>query len=207
MPDAAQYTLGLVRQHRPRLDRRDPRVRPIPSRHRSVPAHDAVDQMPTTPVTDRFGARTMPWPAIGRSPAAGPPAPATISAPSRSPRRSRRAAARPTRDEQARAAALHRLRRKRAGTELLPAARAPTDFATAGRRSARAWSKPPRAAEYAALQRATQYAHLHPRAGHPRHLARCAASRLRRRARAGTRHGHGPVLRADAGCAARDHAA
>ena len=36
---------------------------------------------------------------------------------------------------------------------------------------------------------------LHARADHPRHLARRAASRLHRRARAGARHGHGPVLR------------
>ena len=62
-------------------------------------------------------------------------------------------------------------------------------------------------AEYAALQRATQYAHYTPEPIVRAPLARRPASRLHRRARAGARHGNRPVLRPSAGGPAGDNPA
>ncbi len=58
--------------------------------------------------------------------------------------------------------------------------------------------------EYAALQRATQYAHYTPEPVIRAIWRAAAASRLHHGPGTGARHGHGPVLCADAGGAARE---
>ncbi len=202
MPDASQFTLGLFDSTAIGWTIATPKADP-----ETEPAEPAADESNphSTPVRAAAPPRHNLYLDLDRALARGWPARARDNiAAIRLSKEIEAAGRAPTAEEQARTAAVHRLRRDRTGAELLPAAgrhgvppmAGTRPAATCRRRDAARIRRP--AARHAIRA-------LHARADRPRPLARRTASRLLRRARARARHGHRPVLRTAAGSPARRH--